>query len=65
NHLWGGKLSRDWHMDVPHTALTLTSIFNLSIQCDPRGAVGVQGAEGGIRPLVAARAVAKTSDSGA
>ncbi len=64
NHLWGGKLSRDWHMDVPHTALTFTSIFNLRIQCDPRGAVGFQGADGGIRPLVAASNLAKTSNRG-
>ncbi len=54
NHLHGCKLSRDFAMDGDYTAFTFTSIFNLRIQCVPRGAVGFQGADGGIRPLVAA-----------
>tara|TARA_B100000700_G_scaffold125273_1_gene140263 strand:+ start:3101 stop:3289 length:189 start_codon:yes stop_codon:yes gene_type:complete len=46
-------------MDGDYTAFTFTSIFNLRIQCDPRGAVGFQGADCGIRPLVAASNLAK------
>ncbi|PHN91659.1 hypothetical protein CSC79_01060 [Pseudoalteromonas sp. 3D05] len=57
-------LSRDFAMDGEYTALTFTSIFNLRTQCDPRGAVGFQGAVGGSRPLVAASNLAKTSNRG-
>ncbi len=53
NHLHGCKLSRDFAMDGEYTAVTFTSIYNLRRRCDPRGAVGFQGADGGIRPLVA------------
>jgi len=64
NHLHGGKLSRDFAMDGEYTALTFTSILNLRTLCDPRGAVGFQGADGGSRPLVAASNLAKTSNRG-
>ena len=59
NHLHGCKLSRDFAMDGDYTAFTFTSIFNLRIQCVPRGAVGFQGEVGGSRPLVAASNLVK------
>ena len=45
--------SRVRHMDVPYTAFTFISIQALRKVQNARGAVGFQGAVGGIRPLVA------------
>ncbi len=44
---------RSLAMDGLSTLVTFTLLTMLKIKCDPRGAVGFQGAVGGSRPLVA------------